>query len=221
MPIGTVDQVPNFQIIDPVIATPIHTAARQRRRTYEHNRHWQDPWAACLPWAESVLGRNGRVTQVRCKVCSEVEGREKLLAPKIDSLWKHAGWRRALTSISTVKQGDHYFLTTNQHVRNERVYFSRVRDTIAQRVAQGTIQERQHKLVQFQLLFWILSQGKPMSDFEACRELFMQLSVPHCPRKHWSASSGWDMADNMSEVLSIHKKKSWPRLGSTPFRQMR
>jgi hypothetical protein len=206
-PIGAVDQVPDFQIVDPVIATPIHAAARQRSRTYEHNHHWQDSWAARLPWAESVLGRDGRVTQVRCKVCSEVEGREKLLAPKIDSLWKHAGRRRALTSIGTVKQGDHYFLTTNQHVRNERIYFSRVGDTIAQRVAQGAIQERQHKLVQFRLLFWILSQGRPMSDFEACRELFMQLSVPHCPRKHWSASSGWDMADSMSEVLSIHTKK--------------
>jgi hypothetical protein len=88
--IGAVDQVPDFQIVDPVIATPIHVVARQWRRTYEHNRHWQDSWAGRLPWAESVLGRDGRVTQVRCKVCSEVEGREKLLAPKIDSLWKHA-----------------------------------------------------------------------------------------------------------------------------------
>jgi hypothetical protein len=154
-----------------------------------------------------VLGRDGCVTQVRCKVCSEVEGREKLLVPKIDSFWKHVGKRRALTSIGTVKQGDHYFLTTNQHVRNERVYFSRVGDTIAQRVVQGAIQEHQHKLVQFRLLFWILSQGKPMSNYEACHELFMQLSVPNCSRKHWSASSGWDMADSMSEVLSIHTKK--------------
>ena len=74
-----------------------------------------------LPWAESVLGRDGRVTQVRSKVCSEVEGRKKLLAPKINFLWKHAGRRRAFTSITSVKNGDHYFLTTNQHVRNERL----------------------------------------------------------------------------------------------------
>jgi hypothetical protein len=46
-----------------------------------------------------------------------------------------------------------------------------------------------------------------MSDFEACRELLMQLSAPNCPRKHWSASCGWDMADNMYEVLLIHTKK--------------
>jgi hypothetical protein len=84
-----------------------------------------------MPWAESVFGRDGRITQVRCKVCYEVEGREKLLVPKIDSLWKHAGRRRALTSIGTMKKEDHYFLTTNQHVRNEHVYFSHLEDTIA------------------------------------------------------------------------------------------
>jgi hypothetical protein len=38
-----------------------------------------------------MLDRDGRTMQVHCKVCSEVEGREKLLAPKIDSLLKHAG----------------------------------------------------------------------------------------------------------------------------------
>jgi hypothetical protein len=206
-PIPVPEEAPDVQIVDPVLATPLHAAARQRRRAYDQNRHWQDSWAARLPWAESVLGRDGRVMQVRCKVCSEVERRKNLLAPKIDSLWKHARRRRALTSIGSVKKGDHYFLTTNQHVRNERLYFARVGDTIAQRVAQGAIQERQHKLVQFRLLFWILTQGRPMTDYEACRELFMQLSVPNCPRKHWSASSGWEMADSMSEVLSAHTKK--------------
>jgi hypothetical protein len=35
----------------------------------------------------------------------------------------------------------------------------------------------------------------------------MQLFAPNYPRKHWSASSGWDMADSMSKVFSIHKKK--------------
>jgi hypothetical protein len=71
-------------------------------------------------------------------MCLEVEEREKLLAPKIDSLWKHAGRRRALTSIGTVKKGDYFFFMTNQHVQNERVYLARVGDTIAQRVAQGS-----------------------------------------------------------------------------------
>ena len=77
-----------------------------------------------------------------------------------------------LTSTGTMKKDDHYFLMTNQHVKNERVFFARVGETIAQQVAQRAAQERQHKLVEFRLVFWILSQGCPMTDFEACRELF-------------------------------------------------
>jgi hypothetical protein len=46
-----------------------------------------------------------------------------------------------------------------------------------------------------------------MTDFEAFRELFVQLAVPMCPKKHWSASSGWDMADSMAAILANHTKK--------------
>jgi hypothetical protein len=46
-----------------------------------------------------------------------------------------------------------------------------------------------------------------MSDFKASQELFLQLSVPNYPKKHWSASSGWEMADSMSVILADHTKK--------------
>jgi hypothetical protein len=153
------------------------------------------------------LGRDGSVTQVRCQICSEVEGREKLLAPKLDGLWKHAGRRKALMNFGGVKKGDHFFLATNQHVRNERRYFARVGDSIAVQVAAGFVKERKRKLVQFRLLFWILSQGRPMFDYEACRDLFQQKQVPDCPKKHWSTVAGWDMADSMGAVLANHTKK--------------
>jgi hypothetical protein len=42
--------------------------------------------------------------------------------PKIDSLWKHAGKRKVLANMGRVKQGelgDYYFLTKNQHAKNE------------------------------------------------------------------------------------------------------
>jgi hypothetical protein len=162
----------DVQIVDSAVASPLHAAARQRRQSYKQNHHWQDSWAAKLPWAESVLGRDGSVMQVRCRICSEVEGHEKLLAPKIDGLWKHAGHHRALTTFGSVKKGEHYFLATNQHVKNEKCYFARVGDSIVLQVARGAVKERKYKLVQFRLVFWILSQGRPMSDFEACRGLF-------------------------------------------------
>jgi hypothetical protein len=75
----------------------------QRQRTYEANWHWEDYWTARLRWVESVLGRDGRVVQVCCKICTDIEGLKKLLVPKIDSLWKHAGRKKALANMDHVK----------------------------------------------------------------------------------------------------------------------
>jgi len=60
---------------------------------------------------------------------------EKLLVPKLDSLWKHCGRRKATTSFGNVKVGEYYFLGNNAHVKNESIYFARLGkagDTIAQ-----------------------------------------------------------------------------------------
>jgi hypothetical protein len=53
------------------------------------------------------MGVDGRISQVRCKVCSFVKRRKKLLVPKIDSLWKHAGRRKALCDSVKVKKGEY------------------------------------------------------------------------------------------------------------------
>jgi hypothetical protein len=110
---------PDLQVLDPVLASPSHELARKRKKGYELNRHFQDSWAAKLPWAEAVMGIDGKVSQVRCKVCSFVERREKLLVPKIDSLWKHARRRKALCDTMKVKKGEYYYLGHNQHIKNE------------------------------------------------------------------------------------------------------
>jgi hypothetical protein len=51
MPIATLD----IEIVDPMVASPLHAAARQRRREYERNRHWQDSWAADCPGPNRYL----------------------------------------------------------------------------------------------------------------------------------------------------------------------
>ena len=123
---GSTSSVPFPKVdVNSLVALQLHLAARKRRRSYEGNQHFQDSWAAKLPWAESVLGANGSVAQVKCQICSDVEGREKLLVPKIDGLWKHAGIRRALANFGNVRKGDFYFLSTNQHVKNEKIFFAR------------------------------------------------------------------------------------------------
>jgi hypothetical protein len=42
-----------------------------------------------------------------------VEKREELLIPKIDSLWKHADWRKALVDMAKVKKDEYYYLGSN------------------------------------------------------------------------------------------------------------
>ncbi len=37
--------------------------------TYELNMHFQANWAIKLPWAKFVLGFDGKVVQMECKIC--------------------------------------------------------------------------------------------------------------------------------------------------------
>jgi len=56
---------------------------------------------------------------VKCKVCSMISWCDKLLMPKLNSLWKHVGQRKAITTMSSVDVGKYYTLKINQHVINE------------------------------------------------------------------------------------------------------
>jgi len=55
-----------------------------------------------------------------------INGKDKLLVAKVDSLWKHAGCCKALVVMPKVKVGERYFLKSNAHVVNEKIYFQRV-----------------------------------------------------------------------------------------------
>jgi hypothetical protein len=45
-----------------------------------------------------MINEIGGVRQFKCKICIDVEGKEKLLAPKLDSLLKHVGSWKCLVS---------------------------------------------------------------------------------------------------------------------------
>jgi transposase len=86
--------------------------------------HFQDTWVAKLPWVEYVVGVDGKVHQVKCKVCSKIEECDKLLVLKLDSLWKHVGHKKVVTLIANVAVKEYNFLKMNQHVFNECLYVS-------------------------------------------------------------------------------------------------
>ena len=94
--------------------------SRKQRKNYDQKCHFQDSRAAKLPWVEAVVRVDGSITQVRCKVCSDVEAGEKLLVPKIDNLYIHVGRRRAMADIGKVRRGEYYYLRTNQFASRMR-----------------------------------------------------------------------------------------------------
>jgi hypothetical protein len=52
------------------------------------------------------MGVDGCVHLVKYKVCSKVEYKNKLLAPKWDSLHKHIGGKKAKRNMKGVKKGE-------------------------------------------------------------------------------------------------------------------
>jgi hypothetical protein len=47
------------------------------------NYSFQDMWATKFPCIESILGKDGKVMQMRCKVDTLIERRKKLLVSKL------------------------------------------------------------------------------------------------------------------------------------------
>jgi hypothetical protein len=71
------------------------------------------------------VGNERKVTQIKCKVGNVNNGKDKILVTKLDSSWKHVGHRKAIVASSSVAMGDIYFLKTNQHVINKKLYVKR------------------------------------------------------------------------------------------------
>jgi hypothetical protein len=54
------------------------------------------------------MGVDGYVHLVKCKVCEEVEHKDKSIAPKWDSLHKHVGRKKVERNMKGVKKGEWY-----------------------------------------------------------------------------------------------------------------
>ncbi len=83
---------------------------------YDHPHNFQMEWATTLNWV-GVLTTNKKFHNVKCKVCSVIEGQPKFLLPKWDTFTKHKGRYKAKKNMSQygVKKGTS---TSQNHVRN-------------------------------------------------------------------------------------------------------
>jgi hypothetical protein len=80
VPLGSLE----FGIDAPILSPPLDVLALEakRKRSYDLTRKFQVAWVAKLPWAKLQVGFDGCGKYVKCKICSEVEHKNKLLAPK-------------------------------------------------------------------------------------------------------------------------------------------
>jgi hypothetical protein len=61
---------------------------------------------------------------VRCKVCSKIEGIDKLLVPKFDYFVKHSSLGNCNVARLGMVIGAYYVNLNNAHVKNKKIYAS-------------------------------------------------------------------------------------------------
>ncbi len=114
---------------------------------------------------------------VKYKICSNIEHKDKLLAPKWDSPQKHVNKRKDKNPMKWVKKGEWYVSKDCKHRKNEVVYASKGKEFILQQATKGLIGEKHKKLVQFATLFHTLKHGGPMLEYEVHKDLFDHLNL--------------------------------------------
>jgi hypothetical protein len=96
---------------------------------------------------------------------------------------------------------DYYISNDSQHQHNERVHATQGSNSITNMVVNGGKVKKKKKFVQFVAIFHLLKHGKPITNFEHMKGMFDFLNVHHTPRKHWTYSSGWEMATALHNVV--------------------
>jgi hypothetical protein len=85
------------------ILTLLFQSQKKSRRLNGNLIVFQNIWATKLPCVETVMGANGKLSIMKCKVCSFVEKINKLFVSKFDGLHKHVGWWKTNVAKPNVK----------------------------------------------------------------------------------------------------------------------
>jgi hypothetical protein len=78
-------------------------------------------WAIRFSWFELVSGANGKMKMMKCTICTNIEGRDELLMPKLNSI-KHSTLNKCVITILGIVVKEYYANPINVHVKNQRLY---------------------------------------------------------------------------------------------------
>ncbi len=73
--------LPNAHLLEKGLHT-VKSKPRVKKWNYDTTKKFQDSWATKLPWAKLYVRSNGSLHTVKCRICSEVEGKNKVLFVK-------------------------------------------------------------------------------------------------------------------------------------------
>jgi hypothetical protein len=91
---------------------------------------------------------------MRCKICSKIEGRYKLLIPKFASLIKHFNLLRCSVAKHVMAIGANYVNLNNAHKKNEKLYASTRCDTFVDLVEEVGNIEMEEQICEINLLLY-------------------------------------------------------------------
>lgn len=105
---------------------------------YKLNLSFQDLWATKLPWEQSIMGVDEKVTQVKFKVFNVIKRRKQAFGTEVgffvEVCWPKEDLDFASTCAIVV---DFYYFKTNQHVFNEKFYMQRGKILFGSRLLKG------------------------------------------------------------------------------------
>ncbi len=140
--------------------------------------------ATRLPWEKKFIDGDSLVSFVRCTICSKVEGRKKLLIPKLDYLLKHLGRRKTTFAMPKVKVGEFYENKKCAYAKKQVLFAQILVNFVLQLVIYQGLASNKRKFVQFIVILYVLFHSKPMNFFENMKSLLELLKVKHCLKKH-------------------------------------
>jgi hypothetical protein len=127
----------------------------------------------------------GFIQSVKCKVCSLIESKDKIIGCKWDTLTKHACRKIVVRELLRlgVKEGGTYIAIDCAHLQNMKLYVQRGPKSILTQVNK-LVGEGNRKMVQMKALFHVFTHGHPMLEYKTLYELFASLGVLNNPTMH-------------------------------------
>jgi hypothetical protein len=94
------------------------------KKSYDNICKFQIEWAIRMPWAKGLVFKGGFINVVKCRVCSLIENKEKIIGCKWDTLTKHHCCRIVVRNMPKlgVKKGGEYIAHDCVHLKNMKSY---------------------------------------------------------------------------------------------------